>query len=468
MVTIVSRAEWGARPPVADPTSAPIEGRDSFFVHYTTGQELGREDTAQWVRGIQAYHQDGRGWNDIGYNFLIDREGRIFEGRGWDVVGAHCTGWNTRAYGVAFLGNDDPDPVQDVPEVARVSFKALYDEACRRSGRDLTRFGHRDHAATQCPGDELYAWVHAGMPLVEPSPLPSGDVVSEQPPTDQQWREVIKTWMTVEGAAWHQIAPLPIPPPEPEPPTPVPPLPEPEPIPVPPIPPEPTPVPCDIDLAGDVWIGLLTYGTNDSDSVRRMQKVLNSVSLPPPGNVTIDLCPGRYGPQTDAVVRTWQDVKTNDAPDPVGASSIGPRQAALLFAGTPCVLRPGVPGGSPYAGYVPIARARTTFEVGMCLRYVRQVYGIAAKYDDADEAWRNVNARHAGDRAAPAGAPVWYTGGFGHVAVSLGGGRIWSTDYPSPGRCGETDLDWPTRQWGHPYAGWSEDVNEVQIPLKPA
>jgi murein DD-endopeptidase MepM/ murein hydrolase activator NlpD len=77
-----------------------------------------------------------------------------------------------------------------------------------------------------------------------------------------------------------------------------------------------------------------------------MQKVLNGISLPPPGNVTIDLAPGRYGPQTDAVVRTWQ-ASIGDPQDPVGASSVGPLQAAKLFAGTPCHVRAGSPGDAP-------------------------------------------------------------------------------------------------------------------------
>jgi murein DD-endopeptidase MepM/ murein hydrolase activator NlpD len=119
-------------------------------------------------------------------------------------------------------------------------------------------------------------------------------------------------------------------------------------------PPEVTPPPVtvepyDIDLNGDVWIGLLKFGTTDSDSVRRMQKVLNGISLPPPGNVTIPLKPGNYGPMTDDVVRVWQ-LSIGDAPDPKGNSSVGPKQAAKLFSGTPCTLHAGVPGDSGSTG----------------------------------------------------------------------------------------------------------------------
>ena len=54
---------------------------------------------------IQDFHMDDRGWWDIGYNFLIGQDGRIYEGRGFSVQGAHCSGWNTQTLGsVIFIG----------------------------------------------------------------------------------------------------------------------------------------------------------------------------------------------------------------------------------------------------------------------------------------------------------------------------------------------------------------------------
>jgi peptidoglycan hydrolase-like protein with peptidoglycan-binding domain len=154
--TIITRSEWGARRRRGTATRVKPAERTATMVHYSTGEELGREDTAEWVRQIQAHHMDANDWDDIGYNHLVDREGRIFEGRGWDVVGAHCADYNTPAHGVCFLGDDDPG--QDVPQVARDSILWLHQENARRAGHDVDRLGHRDKYATACPGDELHAW----------------------------------------------------------------------------------------------------------------------------------------------------------------------------------------------------------------------------------------------------------------------------------------------------------------------
>lgn len=107
--------------------------------------------------------------------------------------------------------------------------------------------------------------------------------------------------------------------------------------------------------------------------------------------------------------------------------------------------------------------------VGMCLQQVRTWAGISARYGDAATAWRNTNDRHPGNRNPPRGSFVFWTGGsrgFGHIAMSLGGGKIRSTDAGGAGRVATVDLGWVERNWGQRYAGWSWDVNEQTVKHK--
>jgi hypothetical protein len=105
---------------------------------------------------------------------------------------------------------------------------------------------------------------------------------------------------------------------------------------------------------------------------------------------------------------------------------------------------------------------------GYCLQQTRMWCGIGARYLDAATAWRNTNDRHPGDRTGiPRGAAVYWTGGshgYGHIALSLGNGKVRSTDAGGRGRVATVDVGWVERAWGLRYAGWAWDINEVTIP----
>lgn len=152
-MNIIDRAEWGARAPRSRSTVSWGD-RTEFVVHYSDGP------TTQSVRSIQDFHMDGNGWSDIGYNFLVDVQGRIYEGRGWLTVGAHAPDHNSSGIGVCMIGRDG-----DATPAAKRSIRALYDEAVRRKGHTLRQLGHRDVYNTSCPGDQLWNWVHDGMPV---------------------------------------------------------------------------------------------------------------------------------------------------------------------------------------------------------------------------------------------------------------------------------------------------------------
>jgi len=113
------------------------------------------------------------------------------------------------------------------------------------------------------------------------------------------------------------------------------------------------------------------------------------------------------------------------------------------------------------------AEASSTNSPGYCLQWSRERAAINAAYPDAATAWRNTNDRHPGNRNPPRGAMAYWTGGssgYGHIAVSLGGGRVRSTDAGGRGKVATVDLSWPEQAWGLPYAGWAWDVNETTIP----
>lgn len=113
------------------------------------------------------------------------------------------------------------------------------------------------------------------------------------------------------------------------------------------------------------------------------------------------------------------------------------------------------------------AEQSTSNGVGMCLQWSRERANIPALQPDAATAWKHAVHRHPGDKKPPRGAMVYWTGGskgYGHIAVSLGNGKIRSSDSGGSGRPATVDIDWPTRTWGMPYAGWADNVNDRVIP----
>src|SRR6185436_11332750 len=108
---IYSRAAWGANESLR--RGAPSYGQVQLgFVHHTvSANNYTAAQVPAMIRGIYAYHVQSNGWNDIGYNFLIDRFGRTWEGRagGMDkaVVGAQTLNYNSWSMGVSAIGNFD-------------------------------------------------------------------------------------------------------------------------------------------------------------------------------------------------------------------------------------------------------------------------------------------------------------------------------------------------------------------------
>lgn len=177
MPSVVTRRGWGADERLrfhngkacAKPKYTSTV--QAAFVHHTADRnDYTRGQVSGMVRSMYAYHVKSRGWCDLGYNFLVDRFGRAFEGRAggmqWPVLGAHTGAFNANSFGVSLIGNfDKVAPPQAMLETtARIVAWKL--DANYRSplgtvvlGRTKlhTVSGHRDTKATACPGKNLYA-----------------------------------------------------------------------------------------------------------------------------------------------------------------------------------------------------------------------------------------------------------------------------------------------------------------------
>jgi hypothetical protein len=188
---IISRAQWGADESLRS-TGSGCTGQPDYasrvrysVVHHTAhasdSNSYGPGDSASIVRGIYQFHTQTNGWCDIGYNFVIDRYGQIFEGRfgGIDrpVIGAHAAGFNTESTGVAVLGEFTSSSlppegygalksllawklsIHDVNPNGQVTVTAGAGSSKYSPGSNVTIHtisGHRDVGSTSCPGNQLY------------------------------------------------------------------------------------------------------------------------------------------------------------------------------------------------------------------------------------------------------------------------------------------------------------------------
>lgn len=103
---IVSKDEWGGRPPKG-PTEKMNVPVPFTVVHHGGSKDYctTEERCAAIVRSYQTSHMDSNGWNDIGYNFVVGEDGNVFEGRGWEAVGAHAPTYNTKSIGICIIGD---------------------------------------------------------------------------------------------------------------------------------------------------------------------------------------------------------------------------------------------------------------------------------------------------------------------------------------------------------------------------
>jgi N-acetyl-anhydromuramyl-L-alanine amidase AmpD len=115
----------------------------------------------QKIAEVRKWHVNDRGWSDIGYHFLIDRNGKVGAGRPLEKVGAHVVNHNSGTIGISLFGGYEAASTDDFLE----NFTSAQDAALRQLIQDLgSRFsinrltGHNEYANKACPGFAVGAW----------------------------------------------------------------------------------------------------------------------------------------------------------------------------------------------------------------------------------------------------------------------------------------------------------------------
>jgi hypothetical protein len=203
---VITRAQWGANENLRfdddgkekwTPRYAPVQ---KVIIHHTVTSN-GGSDPASVIRAIYYYHAVSLGWGDIGYNYLVDQNGRVFEGRhgGRDVIGAHTFGNNTGSMGIAAIGNFEFTATSQnaLGAMGRVigELAPHLDPLASGSFGNYTNVpnvcAHRDFMATECPGNGIYTRLPEIRQLATRfSPPPSSSPAPAPPPVQPASAEI--------------------------------------------------------------------------------------------------------------------------------------------------------------------------------------------------------------------------------------------------------------------------------------
>lgn len=184
---IVSRAVWRADESLVEERPKYVKSVEAAFVHHTSHpNDYDCADVPAMLRALQRDHVRREGWDDLGYNFVVDRCGNLYEGRAGGVeravYGAHTKGFNAYSVGIAVVGSYGagaavPRAVTDgitkivawklrggADPQGTVRLVSTHDESRYPKGTparlDVVS-GHRDSYHTSCPGDALYGHLPA-------------------------------------------------------------------------------------------------------------------------------------------------------------------------------------------------------------------------------------------------------------------------------------------------------------------
>ena len=175
--SIISRSAWGASG--GSTCDSPLYGQTTrgAVIHHTAGSNsYAKSDSASIVRATQSYHTKSQNWCDIGYNFLVDKYGQIFEGRKGGITktvrGAHAGNGavNEETMGVSLMGTFTSTEASAAMKTAVVqlvswrfsAFSLSAKGTYKLGGLTLNRIaGHRNVVSTECPGKTVYSWLSA-------------------------------------------------------------------------------------------------------------------------------------------------------------------------------------------------------------------------------------------------------------------------------------------------------------------
>lgn len=182
---MITREQWGVNTKTQKCKPGYTLTQKTAVLHHTANQNnYSRAGAYRLIRGIHAYHTKVRGWCDMGYQYIVDRYGRAFEGRrgpsGRAVRGAHVAGFNKETFGVSLLGTYSSRgmswaQMQKVSDIMAWRLGNFYRNPAEnaaltsagiggtntkyKKGQQVTRpriIGHRDLGSTTCPGNATY------------------------------------------------------------------------------------------------------------------------------------------------------------------------------------------------------------------------------------------------------------------------------------------------------------------------
>ncbi|XP_058977456.1 peptidoglycan-recognition protein LE-like [Musca domestica] len=169
---IIPRARWLAMDPINEYSPIDVPTDLVIISHTATSDSTEQAKNIGIIRDIQTFHIETRGWDDIGYNFLIGCDGNVYEGRGWGVEGAHTFSYNRYSIGISFVGTFMYKlPPPRALTACKNLLKRGVDEGHLTPNFKL--MAHRQFMSTASPGGKLYEELKTWDHFYEP---PSGEI----------------------------------------------------------------------------------------------------------------------------------------------------------------------------------------------------------------------------------------------------------------------------------------------------